>query len=139
MQANEESMWTESSESNYSQSSNYEYQAHKKLNAISNGKEQHKLSPKRKGIKKMMKKLRKQKRQYKMMDKIFFSEKAQRTTGMIDPNLQRPISPGKFHQESYFGQRNVCLNTNQIDDSSTKDDQTYIGKFQSKQSAKGDN
>ena len=33
------------------------------------------------------------------MDKIFYSEKAQKTTGMIDPNLHRPVSPEKYHAD----------------------------------------
>lgn len=38
----------------------------------------------------MLKKLRKQKRQSKLIDKIFFSQKAQRASGMADPYLVKP-------------------------------------------------
>ena len=38
----------------------------------------------------MLKKLRKQKKQSKLIDKIFFSQKAQRASGVADPYLVKP-------------------------------------------------
>lgn len=52
--------------------------------------EGHKLSPKSLGVRRMLKKLRKQKRQSKLIDKIFFSQKAQRASGVADPYLVKP-------------------------------------------------
>ena len=50
----------------------------------------HKLSPKSLGVKRMLKKLRKQKKQSKLIDKIFFSQKAQRAACSSDPYLIKP-------------------------------------------------
>lgn len=60
------------------------------LGPRSGAQEGHKLSPKSLGVRRMLKKLRKQKKQSKLIDKIFFSQKAQRASGVADPYLVKP-------------------------------------------------
>ena len=87
---NESSYCSSSSHSYSSRASGGSRRAVGVVGARSGPQEGHKLSPKSLGVRRMLKKLRKQKRQSKLIDKIFFSQKAQRASGVADPYLVKP-------------------------------------------------
>ena len=78
------------------------------VGARSGEQEGHKLSPKSLGVRRMLKKLRKQKKQSKLIDKIFFSQKAQRASGFADPYLVRPAEAQQKRTQSESVSQERC-------------------------------